>query len=248
MIDRQRANADLHKKNEAEIKELGEHMTRLKQQGVKNSEEGRAYEQGRILHEEEGTLNDYHSIDKIEYQSEYCSYGELMVRWDELQTQLEQSDKDAVKAERDGIRAIYKEKEKLVLKYLHLAAGIGSLVFGPLALVDALIEVYEMVSDGDPSHLFAIGLNIVAVFPIAGAQEGKTVNQARFVGRGADNIAREEKKIEQIHSDIKATENVMSVQEKQVSSLLDKKHSSWEQTRNDFSSENVKAQIRITKI
>lgn len=253
MIDRQRANADLHKKNEAEIKELEDHMARLKQQGVKNTEQGRAYEQGRILHEEEGKLNDYHSIDKIEYQSEYCSYGELMVRWDELQTQLEQSDKDAVKAERDGIRAIYKEKEKLVLKYLHLAAGIGSLVFGPLALVDALIEVYEMVSDGDPSHLFAIGINIVAVFPIAGgtakilskgAQEGKTVNQARFVGRGADNIAREEKKIELLHSDIKATENVMSVQEKQVSSLLDKKHSSWQQTRNDFSSENVKAQIR----
>ena len=167
------------KKNKYKINEISDLEKQLHdQQYVEDSDASYAYYQGLTLHEEDGIQKDYHDINTIEFESEYITLSELYEIKNELESQIEKAGNHVLDVEADAVKAMDKaDREELMktLKIIQMAAGIGSLVIGPLAIIDLVIEAYSMIQDGDLSHLWAIGADAIAVFPLVGGIASKAI-------------------------------------------------------------------------
>ena len=154
-----------------------------------------AYEVGRKINEEDGTLKQYHDINKIEFDSEYVDSEKLEERNERYREAMRKSDKYTLQKEQEADDRMFWYPIEVCWAVLRIAVGIATF-FNPIFIfVDIAMEVIQLgVKYGIKHEPFewtdciGIGIDLLCLWAIRGGSihalfEG-VKPEAKILGNG----------------------------------------------------------------
>lgn len=148
----------------------------------------KAYTLGRRMNAGSGVS--YHDREQIEFNGEFVTLDDL--------NKLDAKHQGEISKRAARLRQLKSDYKKYLQDTekarLRMVLGLASIIMSPLALVDAAIEVQEMMKDGNLDHLWTIGIDIVCLLPIAGGA-AKITHLATKAGRAVKNSVKVEKTV-----------------------------------------------------
>ena len=209
------ANVAVHREGETEQKKIDKASSSLKKQkDDKSSDEYKAYEVGRQVSEADGTLKQYHDIDKIEFDSEYLDLATLKKRYDRYEKAMTSSDEFTRKKEEEAQKRIFWYPFEVIWGVLRTVIGIASFFFPVLLFVDLALELIYLgvkyIAKEEPFHwtdLIGVGIDLLCIWAIRGGSAKAVFDSAakgaKITGKGkaveaanqARSVSKEEAKL-----------------------------------------------------